>query len=75
MQYDDDDNKSIWPTLAVSALCRRARRIHIDRVCFHTIPPSLRIWNILVKGRKHTVVSRHIPPGVKEHHIILIWAT
>jgi hypothetical protein len=33
---DDDDNRPIWPTWAVGALFRDARRIHINRVCFHT---------------------------------------
>jgi hypothetical protein len=44
----DDDNKLVWSPWAVGALFRGARRIHINRVCFH-IPPSLRSWEILVK--------------------------
>ena len=32
---DDDDNKLVWPAWAVGALSRGARRVHINRVCFH----------------------------------------
>ena len=35
---DDDDNKLIWPTWAVGALFRGARRIHFNRVCFTKLP-------------------------------------
>jgi hypothetical protein len=49
--YDDDDNKPVWPTWAVGALFRGARRIHLNRVSFHIIPPSLRNREILGKGR------------------------
>jgi hypothetical protein len=40
---EDDDNNLIWPTWAVGqvALFRRARRIHINCVCFH-------IYNIYI---------------------------
>jgi hypothetical protein len=38
----DDGDKPVLPTLAVGALFKGAKRIHINQnVCFH-IPPSLR---------------------------------
>jgi hypothetical protein len=37
----------------VGAHFRGARRIHINRVCFHITPPSLRSRDIIVVGRKH----------------------
>jgi hypothetical protein len=58
--YDDEDddadaNKLVWPAWAAGALFRGARRIHINRVYFHT-PMALRSRDILVKDRKHPVV-------------------
>jgi hypothetical protein len=50
---DHDDDKPAWPTSAVGALVRGARRIHMYRVSFHTPPLSLRSRDILGKGRKH----------------------
>ena len=38
---NDDDIKPVWPTWAVGALFRGARRYHINRVCFHIITPRL----------------------------------
>ena len=33
--YTSDDNKAVWPSWAVGALFRGARRLHINRVCFY----------------------------------------
>ena len=30
---DDNDDKPVWPTWAVGALLRGARRVHISRMC------------------------------------------
>jgi hypothetical protein len=53
---DDDDDKPVWPTWAVGALFRGARRIHINRECFHITPPSLRSQDIIILsyGGYHT---------------------
>ena len=67
----DESNKAVWSTWAVSALFRGVRRVHINRVCFHITPLSLRSRDILVVGRKHPVVCRQIPQDVKEHHSLL----
>jgi hypothetical protein len=58
---DDDNNKPVWPRrLGLWALAfRGARRTHINRVCFHITPPSLRSQYILVKGRKLTVICQY----------------
>jgi hypothetical protein len=45
---DDGDNKPVWPTSDVGALFWGARCIHINCVCFHITPPSLRSRDILV---------------------------
>jgi hypothetical protein len=37
---DNDDNTPVSPTWAVGALFRGARRIHINRICFHIASPS-----------------------------------
>ena len=39
---DDNDTKPVWPTWVVGALFRGAKRIHINRICFH-IPPSYEV--------------------------------
>jgi hypothetical protein len=61
---DDDDDKPVWPTLDVVALLRGVRCIQINRVCLH-MPPSSRIRDILVQGRMHTLVCRHLPVVLK----------
>jgi hypothetical protein len=68
---DDDDNKPVWPTWAVGALFRGARRTHIDRVCFHIILLSVRSKAILVMGKKAPVACGHIPPSDKEHYFFV----
>jgi hypothetical protein len=45
-----DDNESLWPTWAVGALFRGARRIDISCVYFHITRPSLRSRDILVRA-------------------------
>jgi hypothetical protein len=52
----------------VGALFRSARSTHINRVCFHITSPSLRSRDILVKGRKHTVVCRRQAEWVPRGH-------
>ena len=59
LAINDGDNKPVWPTWAVGALLRGARRIiHINCVCFHIPSSSLRSRGILIKGtRKHPVAG------------------
>jgi hypothetical protein len=55
----------------VGALFRGARCFQIIPVCFHITSPTLRSRDILIKGRKEPVLSRQIPQGVKEDHIVV----
>ena len=38
----DDNDAPVWPTWAVGALFKDARRIHINRGWFDITPPSVR---------------------------------
>jgi hypothetical protein len=52
-QTDDDDNKPVWPSLAVGALSGVEMSSRQSRMSSHTPVKEESRLSILVKGRRH----------------------